>query len=244
GAGRGSPPGDQDEWFSALLSAASRTRRFDWRRGADPLAPFETWLFVSCRIHSSGRGNRADFALGKLGAGNGLPTDCGLGQAERDGPHHGGGEYQLAEIVLTTLDRTGANLYNIEMELTESMFVENVEDVIARMRQLKSHGLKFSLDDFGTGYSSLAYLRRLPLDQLKIDREFVREILVDASSGAIAQAIISLSRAMGLSVIAEGVETEGQRDFLARLGCHAFQGFLFSGPVPLEEVQRLLAGLA
>ena len=150
----------------------------------------------------------------------------------------------FAEIVLTTLDRTGANPHNLELELTESMFVENVEDVIARMRQLKSHGLKFSLDDFGTGYSSLAYLRRLPLDQLKIDREFVREILVDASSGAIAQAIISLSRAMGLSVIAEGVETEGQRDFLARLGCHAFQGFLFSGPVPLEEFQRLLAGLA
>jgi EAL domain-containing protein (putative c-di-GMP-specific phosphodiesterase class I) len=79
---------------------------------------------------------------------------------------------------------------------------------------------------------------------LKIDREFVRDILVDASSGAIAQAIISLSRAMGLSVIAEGVETEGQRDFLAGLGCYAFQGFLFSRPVPLEEFQRLLSGLA
>ena len=150
----------------------------------------------------------------------------------------------FVDVVLTTLDRTGANPRNLELELTESMFVDNVEDVIARMRELKSHGLRFSLDDFGTGYSSLAYLRRLPLDQLKIDREFVREILVDASSGAIAQAIISLSRAMGLSVIAEGVETEGQRDFLARLGCHAFQGFLFSGPVPPEEFQHLLAGLA
>jgi diguanylate cyclase (GGDEF)-like protein len=150
----------------------------------------------------------------------------------------------FVEVVLATLYRTGANPRNLELELTESMFVENVEDVITRMRELKSHGLRFSLDDFGTGYSSLAYLRRLPLDQLKIDREFVREILVDASSGAIAQAIISLSRAMGLSVIAEGVETEGQRDFLARLGCHAFQGFLFSRPVPLEEFQRLLAGLA
>jgi diguanylate cyclase (GGDEF)-like protein len=150
----------------------------------------------------------------------------------------------FVETVLTTLNRTGANPHNLELELTESMFVENVEDVIARMRELKSRGLRFSLDDFGTGYSSLAYLRRLPLDQLKIDREFVRDILVDASSGAIAQAIISLSRAMGLSVIAEGVETEGQRDFLAGLGCYAFQGFLFSRPVPLEEFQRLLSGLA
>ncbi|MGB8470630.1 MAG: bifunctional diguanylate cyclase/phosphodiesterase, partial [Candidatus Sulfotelmatobacter sp.] len=146
--------------------------------------------------------------------------------------------------VLKTLDRTGANPRSLKLELTESMFVDDLEDVIAKMTTLKSHGIRFSLDDFGMGYSSLAYLRRLPLDQLKIDQEFVRDILVDASSGAIAQSIISLSKAMGLSVIAEGVETEGQRDFLARLGCHSFQGFLFSGPLPLDEFQILLASLA
>ena len=146
--------------------------------------------------------------------------------------------------VLRTLERTGANPRSLKLELTESMFVDDLEDVIAKMTALKSHGMRFSLDDFGMGYSSLAYLRRLPLDQLKIDQEFVRDILVDASSGAIAQSIISLSRAMGLSVIAEGVETEGQRDFLARLGCHSFQGFLFSAPLPLEEFQGLLARLA
>ena len=146
--------------------------------------------------------------------------------------------------VLKTLDRTGANPRSLKLELTESMFVDDLEDVIAKMTTLKSHGIRFSLDDFGMGYSSLAYLRRLPLDQLKIDQEFVRDILVDASSGAIAQSIISLSKAMGLSVIAEGVETEGQRDFLARLGCRSFQGFLFSGPLPLDEFQILLASLA
>jgi diguanylate cyclase (GGDEF)-like protein len=145
--------------------------------------------------------------------------------------------------VLRTLERTGATPRSLKLELTESMFVDDLEDVIAKMTALKSHGIRFSLDDFGMGYSSLAYLRRLPLDQLKIDQEFVRDILVDASSGAIAQSIISLSKAMGLSVIAEGVETEGQRDFLARLGCHSFQGFLFSGPLPLEEFQVLLASL-
>jgi EAL domain-containing protein (putative c-di-GMP-specific phosphodiesterase class I) len=146
--------------------------------------------------------------------------------------------------VLTILQRTGANPQNLKLELTESMFVDDLEDVVANMTALKSHGLRFALDDFGMGYSSLAYLRRLPLDQLKIDQEFVRDILVDASSSAIAQSIISLSRAMGLSVIAEGVETEGQRDYLARLGCHSFQGFLFSGPLPVEEFQRLLPSSA
>jgi EAL domain-containing protein (putative c-di-GMP-specific phosphodiesterase class I) len=108
------------------------------------------------------------------------------------------------------------------------------------MTQLRLHGIRFSLDDFGTGYSSLAYLKRLPLDCLKIDRSFVRDILIDSTSGAIAQTIISLGRAMALSVIAEGVETEEQRNLLAGLGCHSFQGFLFSRPVPLEQLEPLL----
>jgi diguanylate cyclase (GGDEF)-like protein len=147
---------------------------------------------------------------------------------------------EFVRNVLTILDRTGANPKNLKLELTESMFVDDLEDVVDKMTALKSKGLRFSLDDFGMGYSSLGYLRRLPLDQLKIDQEFVRDILADASSSAIAQSIISLSRAMGLSVIAEGVETEGQRDFLAHLGCHSFQGFLFGGPVTLEEFESLL----
>jgi EAL domain-containing protein (putative c-di-GMP-specific phosphodiesterase class I) len=117
------------------------------------------------------------------------------------------------------------------------MLVDNLDEVIAKMSELKKHGLSFSLDDFGTGYSSLAYLKRLPLDQLKIDRVFVRDMLVDASSGAIAQTILSLGRAMGLSVVAEGVETEEQRRFLVDLGCHCFQGYLFSHPLPLAEFE-------
>lgn len=150
----------------------------------------------------------------------------------------------FVENVLTTLNRTGANPHNLKLELTESMLVDDIEDVITTMTELKSHGLRFSLDDFGTGYSSLAYLRRLPLDQLKIDQAFVRDILVDASSCAVAQTIITLSKALGLTVIAEGVETEAQREALAHLGCHSFQGYLFSRPVPLEEFQLLLPSLA
>jgi len=146
--------------------------------------------------------------------------------------------------VLTAINRTGANPHRLRLELTESTLVHDIEEVTAKMRDLNAYGLKFSLDDFGTGYSSLSYLKRLPLDQLKIDRSFVRDILVDACSGAIAEAIISMGRAMGLSVIAEGVETEEQLESLARLGCHSIQGFLFSRPVPLEEFQKLLVGFS
>ncbi len=144
----------------------------------------------------------------------------------------------FVEQVLEALQRTGANAQNLRLELTESMLLENIEDVIAKMTRLRSHGLRFSLDDFGTGYSSLAYLKRLPLDQLKIDWAFVRDILADTTSGAIAQTIISLGQVMGLSVIAEGVETVEQRDFLIGLGCHSFQGYLLGRPLPLEEFEQ------
>jgi diguanylate cyclase (GGDEF)-like protein/PAS domain S-box-containing protein len=143
--------------------------------------------------------------------------------------------------VLSILERSGANPQNLELELTEGMLLDNVEDVIAKMTALKSHGVRFSLDDFGTGYSSLSYLKRLPLDLLKIDRSFIRDMVANAASGAIVQAIVSMSRAMGLAVIAEGVETEQQRDFLSRLGCHSIQGYLFGHPLPLEEFNLLLS---
>ncbi len=148
----------------------------------------------------------------------------------------------FVDEVLGALERTGANARNLKLELTESMLVDNVEDVIAKMTVLRGHGLRFSVDDFGTGYSSLTYLKRLPLDQLKIDRSFVRDLLVDLSSAAIAQTIISLGQIMGLSVIAEGVETKEQLDLLAKLGCHSYQGFLFSPPVPVDKFEQFLPG--
>jgi len=145
----------------------------------------------------------------------------------------------FVDKTLATIARTGADPKKLKLELTESMLADDIEDVIAKMTLLKSHGLSFALDDFGTGYSSLSYLKRLPLDQLKIDRAFVSDILKDVASAAIAQTIISLGRAIGLSVIAEGVETEDQRKFLASLGVHSFQGYLFSRPLPLEEFERV-----
>jgi EAL domain-containing protein (putative c-di-GMP-specific phosphodiesterase class I) len=120
------------------------------------------------------------------------------------------------------------------------MLVDNIESVIAKMTEIKAVGIGFSLDDFGTGYSSLSYLKRLPLDQLKIDRSFVRDIVEDLSSRAIAQSVISLGHVMNRSVIAEGVETEAQLDCLTGLGCHAFQGFLFGWPLPIEDFELLM----
>ena len=144
----------------------------------------------------------------------------------------------FVDQVLAALDRTGANPQSIKLELTETIFMDNLKDAVTKMSLLKSRGLRFSMDDFGTGYSSLSYVKNLPLDELKIDRSFVKDILVEASSGAIARTIVSLGRAMRLSVIAEGVETEAQRDFLASLGCECFQGFLIGRPVSVQDFER------
>jgi diguanylate cyclase (GGDEF)-like protein len=146
----------------------------------------------------------------------------------------------FVETVQAVLSRTGANPKRLKLELTESLLVSNVETTIVKMVALKAQGVGFSLDDFGTGYSSLSYLKRLPLDQLKIDRDFVKDILSDPNDAAIAKMVVALAGSLGLAVIAEGVETEAQRDFLARLGCHAYQGYMFGRPLPLDEFEALM----
>jgi diguanylate cyclase (GGDEF)-like protein/PAS domain S-box-containing protein len=142
--------------------------------------------------------------------------------------------------VLAVLKNTGANARRLKLEITESMLVDNVQDIIEKMFALKAKGVGFSLDDFGTGYSSLSYLKRLPLDQLKIDQSFVRDVMVDVNDAAIAKTVVALAHSLGLGVIAEGVETEAQRDFLETHGCHAFQGYLFSRPLPIEALMQFL----
>ena len=138
--------------------------------------------------------------------------------------------------VLTTLADTGASPHLLQLELTESLALEQVDEVIAKMHMLRAHGIRFALDDFGTGYSSLGYLKRLPLHQIKIDQAFVHDILEDPRDAAIACAIITLAHRLGLEVLAEGVETAGQREFLARNGCQQFQGHLFGLPVPADAL--------
>ena len=137
--------------------------------------------------------------------------------------------------VLAIIDSSGVNPKKLKLELTESLLLEDAENIIGKMAVLKAKGIGFSLDDFGTGYSSLSYLKRLPLDQLKIDRSFVRDVLTDPNDAAIARTIVALAQSMGLAVIAEGVETEAQREFLAANGCTAYQGYLFGRPMPAED---------
>ena len=142
--------------------------------------------------------------------------------------------------VLGTLDASGANPERLKLELTESLLLADVEDIIARMEHLRRHGVGFSLDDFGTGYSSLSYLKRLPLDQLKIDQSFVRDLQTDPNDAAIVRTILALADSLDLAVVAEGVETTGQLEFLKRHGCKAFQGYLFGRPMPVEMLERAL----
>ena len=138
---------------------------------------------------------------------------------------------------------SGADPSRLKLELTESVVLEQVEETILKMREINRLGVGFSMDDFGTGYSSLQYLKRLPLDQLKIDQSFVRDIATDPNDAAIVQTVIAMTEAMGLTVIAEGVETLAQFEFLDLRGCDAFQGYLFSKPVPIEAFEDLLASM-
>ena len=142
--------------------------------------------------------------------------------------------------VQQTLSRNAINSELLKLELTESLVLENINDTIVKMQALRKTGVRFSLDDFGTGYSSFSYLTQLPLDQLKIDQSFVRNIGVKSTDAIIVQTIIGMAHNLGIEVIAEGVETEVQRLFLEQHGCPACQGFLFSKPVPIEAFEKLL----
>lgn len=146
----------------------------------------------------------------------------------------------FVQRVLTALAEHGADPRLLKLELTEGLLLTDVDDTVAKMVRLKSHGIGFSLDDFGTGYSSLSYLKRLPLDQLKIDRSFVHDVLSNPNDASIARTIVALAASLGLHVIAEGVETQEQCRFLADINCHAWQGYLMSPPVAVAAFEELV----
>ncbi len=152
-------------------------------------------------------------------------------------------QFRQSDFVQTVTDivrASGIAPHLLKLELTESLMLDKVDDCIAKMGQLKATGIRFSLDDFGTGYSSLAYLTRLPLDQLKIDQSFVRNLGVRHSDGLIVQTIVGMARSLGLEVMAEGVETDAQKELLAQYGCELYQGYLFARPAPAAQLQALL----
>jgi len=139
--------------------------------------------------------------------------------------------------VVDLIAYTGVNPRRLKLELTESLLVDDIEETTTKMMSLRAHGVGFSLDDFGTGYSSLSYLKRLPLEQLKIDQSFVRDLMTDPNDAAIALAVITLGHSLGLKVIAEGVETQDQRDHLHAQGCDAYQGYHLGRPMPLDAFE-------
>ncbi len=142
----------------------------------------------------------------------------------------------FVDEVLALVEHYGVNPAKLKLEITESMLMDNVDDIIAKMTALKSQGIGFSMDDFGTGYSSLQYLKRLPLDQIKIDQSFVRDLVADENDRTIVRTIIAMAKSLNLDIIAEGVETEMQRTLLLNKGCTRFQGYLFGKPVPIEAL--------
>jgi diguanylate cyclase (GGDEF)-like protein len=148
---------------------------------------------------------------------------------------------KLIERIGEILARTGLEPSRLELEITESLVMRDVDAVVARLTELKAFGVQLAIDDFGTGYSSLSYLRRFPIDRLKIDQSFTREVASSADGAAIARAVIQLGHALDLRVIAEGVETESQLQFLRENGCDEIQGYIYARPLDPEALRHMLA---
>ena len=143
-------------------------------------------------------------------------------------------------MISNALRDTGLAASRLEIEITESILVQDLEKTLAILTALKDAGVRISVDDFGTGFSSLSYLKRFPLDRLKIDQSFIRDLVTNRDDQAIAAATINLGHSLGLAVIAEGVETENQLEILRSLGCNEAQGYLFARPMPADELEQFL----
>jgi EAL domain-containing protein (putative c-di-GMP-specific phosphodiesterase class I) len=148
---------------------------------------------------------------------------------------------RLLDTLASAMAEHAVQAHELELEITESLLATDLSGTIARMQALRQAGLGLAIDDFGMGYSALSCLKHMPLQRLKIDRSFVKDMIEDARDAAIARTIIELAADLGLQVLAEGVETRAQRDLLARLGCQAYQGFLFSPALPIGPFESLLS---
>jgi diguanylate cyclase len=166
-----------------------------------------------------------------------IPVSVNLSARQTRDPH-------LMHDIIGALREVDIPPGQLELEITETVLMDNVHDNVDLLNRLQKEGIRLSIDDFGTGYSSMAYLKRFPIDQVKIDRTFVRDIPGDGDDEAITTAIIAMAHSLGLSVVAEGVETEAQLDFLRNAGCDIMQGFYFAEPRPPEQVAAFLKSRA
>ncbi len=210
-------------WNHPVMGMVSPARFIPLAEDTGLIVPMGRWVLASACAQIArwrGRAGLSDLTLA-------------VNVSAREFRHPG-----FVDHVLRTLDATRIDATRLKLELTESILADDVDAVVRSMSALKARGVQFSLDDFGTGFSSLAYLQRMPLDQLKIDQSFVRSVVTSAGDASIVRTVIALGRGLGLEVIAEGVETEAQRAFLADSGCDRFQGYLFGRPVPVDEFER------
>jgi len=166
-----------------------------------------------------------------------MPRESGAKNSTKQGQGHQG---RLAGKVHEALQRAGAQAHWLELEITETVAMTQPHQALEQLRELAAMGCSIALDDFGTGYSSLAYLKKLPVSKIKIDASFVQDITDDPNDDIIVQTIIGMAHNLGLSVVAEGVETEAQRGRLLNYGCRIAQGYLFYRPMPAPDIDRLL----
>ena len=213
------------------------------RRGAVASATLSPWPRRAMRSSPSASGSSSRPASGwRIGSGPGCWRAASRWRSNVSPRQFR--QPNFATDIKTALRQSGCDARRLKLEITESLLIEEVDEAVVIMQRLKTLGIGFSLDDFGTGYSSLAYLQRLPLDQLKIDRSFVRDLVENPNDAVIVETIIAMGRQLRLQVLAEGVETEAQYAFLNARGCDQFQGYLFGQALPLEEFERLLAARA
>jgi diguanylate cyclase (GGDEF)-like protein len=212
-------------WFPENLAPISPAEFIPLAEDTGLIIPLGLWVMQT--------------ACAQLNAWEGNPRTCNL-QIAINVSARQFHQPNFFEQLRDCLQYSGANPAMLKLELTESVVLENVEDVISRMLQIKELGVAFSLDDFGTGFSSLSYLKRLPLDQIKIDQSFVRDVTIDSNDAAIVRAIIAMSHSLGMQVIAEGVETKEQHEFLKQNGCLRYQGYFFGKPMPIDEWVHIL----
>lgn len=212
-------------WEHPQLGLVSPNDFIRLAEASDTILPIGLWVL--------------DSACAQLKSWQSDPHTCWLSIAINISPRQFH-QADFVDSVLQAIGRWDISPGSIKLELTETVILDNTNETIEKMYQLKRAGVEFALDDFGTGYSSLSYLTQLPLSQLKMDQSFVRKIGIKESDDIIVQTILAMAKSLAIKVIAEGVETEAQRSFLAKLGCPLFQGYLFGKPVPIAEFEKLL----